>query len=84
MKWRRQHPIDMYILDFYSPKLNLCIELDGSLHKTKENKEYDEIREEYLRSKSIRTLRFWNSEIEKDLYEVLEKIKEVVHFQPLL
>ncbi len=77
VKWRRQHPIDMYILDFYSPKLNLCIELDGSPHKIKENKEYDATRGEYLKIKGIKTIRFWNSEIEKDIDAVLEEIKRV-------
>lgn len=76
VKWRRQHPIDMYILDFYSSKLKLCIELDGSVHNVKENKEYDETRTEYLRIKGIKTMRFWNSEVEKDINGVLEKIKK--------
>ena len=74
-KWRRQHPIDMYILDFYCPQIKLCIELDGSTHNIKENKEYDKTRDEYLKSKNIKTLRFWNSEIEKNIDAVLEKIK---------
>lgn len=78
VKWRRQHPIDMYILDFYSPQINLCVELDGSPHKAKENKEYDKYREEYLKNKNIKTLRFWNSEIEKNIDTVLEKIKSVL------
>src|SRR3989338_4840814 len=83
VRFRRQHPIDMYILDFYSPKSKLCVELDGSPHKMKENKEYDEIREEYLRIKGIKTLRFWNSEIEKDMDAVLEKIRKESDFSPL-
>ena len=32
IKFRRQHPIDMYILDFYAPEIKLAIELDGSIH----------------------------------------------------
>ncbi len=82
-KWRRQHPIDMYILDFYSPKLHLCIEIDGSVHKIKENKKYDALREEYLRIKGIKTLRFWNSEVEKDIDAVLKKIKKMSNLSPL-
>lgn len=77
-KWRRQHPIDMYILDFYCPQKKFCIELDGSPHKTEENKEYDKYREEYLKNKNIETLRFWNSEIEKNIDVALEKIKSVL------
>lgn len=80
VKWRRQHPIDMYILDFYSPQINLCIELDGSVHNIKETKEYDSIREKYLKNRNIRILRFWNREVEKDLGGVLEKIREHCSF----
>ncbi|MFA5931796.1 MAG: endonuclease domain-containing protein [Candidatus Paceibacterota bacterium] len=76
MKWRRQHPLDMFILDFYAPKIKLAIELDGSIHNIKENKEYDKDRTDYLKSKDIQVLRFWNSEVEKDLENVLNKIKE--------
>lgn len=74
IKFRRQHPIDMYILDFYAPEIKLAIEIDGSVHRIKETKEYDKIRTEYLQSKYIQELRFWNSEIENNLQEVLDKI----------
>lgn len=78
VKWRRQHPIDMFILDFYAPSLKIAIELDGSQHSIKENKEYDSDRTNYLKSKNIKVLRFWNSEIEKDLEKVLDKIKKTI------
>ena len=78
VKWRRQHPVDMFILDFYAPKIKLAIELDGSTHNIKENKEYDEDRTFYLESKYIKVLRFWNSEVEKDLDKVLVKIKKEI------
>ena len=76
IKFRRQHPLDKFILDFYAPEIKLAIELDGSLHK--ENKEYDRIRTEYLKSQNITVMRFWNLEIEKNLEKVMEKIKEKV------
>jgi 5-methyltetrahydrofolate--homocysteine methyltransferase/ATP-dependent helicase HrpA len=75
IKFRRQHPLDMFIIDFYAPLIKLTIELDGSIHNLKENKEYDKERRLYLESKNIKVLRFWNSEIEKDLEKVLQKIK---------
>ena len=78
VKWRRQHPVDMFILDFYAPKIKLAIELDGSTHSKKENKEYDEARTQYLESKNINLLRFWNSEIERDLERALIKIKQKI------
>ena len=83
IKFRRQHPVDMYILDFYAPKIKLSIELDGSTHNIKENKEYDIERTIYLESKYINELRFWNSEIENNLTATLniikKKIKELNH-----
>ena len=78
VKWRRQHPLDMFILDFYAPSIKLAIELDGSTHNIKDNKEYDKVRTGYLESKYIKVIRFWNSEIENDLQEVLNKIKETI------
>ncbi len=78
VKFRRQHPIDMFILDFYAPAIKLAIELDGSVHNIKENKQYDEARTEYLKSKCITVLRFWNSEVEENLDKVLEKIKREI------
>src|SRR3989344_5442961 len=74
IKWRRQHPIDMFIVDFYMPKIKLVIELDGSVHNIKENKEYDKDRTFYLKTKHIKVIRFWNSEVENDLENVLNKI----------
>ena len=78
VKFRRQHPIDMFIVDFYAPSLKLVIELDGSPHTIKENKEYDAMRTDYLECKYVRVLRFWNSEVERNLEEILNKIKEEI------
>ncbi|MGH7249771.1 MAG: endonuclease domain-containing protein, partial [Minisyncoccia bacterium] len=78
IKFRRQHPFDMYVLDFYAPKIKLAIELDGSPHKEKENKEWDKDRTEYLEMKGMRVLRFWNAEVENNLKETLEKIKQEI------
>jgi len=82
VKFRRQHPIDKFILDFYAPEIKLGIELDGFSHK--ENTEYDKLRTEYLKSKGIKIIRFWNSEIENNLKEVIFKIKEEIkiHLTP--
>jgi|SRR3989344_7042714 len=79
VKFRRQHPIDMFILDFYAPSLKIAIELDGSQHSIKENKEYDKDRTFYLENKNIKVLRLWNNEVEKDLENVLNKIKKVIY-----
>ncbi len=71
-KWRRQVSVGHYITDFYCREKLLAIELDGSQHM--ENKEYDKIREDVFKTLGIKTLRFWNSEINKNLDEVLGKI----------
>ena len=83
IKFRRQHPLDMYIIDFYAPAIKLAIELDGSIHKLKENTENDAARTKYLKSKNIEVVRFWNAEIEKDLENVLHKIKAKINSSPL-
>lgn len=76
IKFRRQHPVDKFILDFYAPEIKLAIELDGVSHV--ENKEYDQLRTNYLKSTNIKILRFWNSEIENNLQKVLREIKNEV------
>ena len=43
-KFRRQHPIDRFIIDFYCAETKICIELDGSSHLEKEQEEYDQAR----------------------------------------
>lgn len=79
IRFRRQHPIDMYILDFYAPEIKLAIELDGSIHKTKDNKIDDTERTVYLENKYISVLRFWNSKVEKNLEIVIDKIREKIN-----
>ena len=76
IKFRRQHPVDKFILDFYSSEIKLGIELDGSSHKGAD--EYDRLRTEYLGLNKVRIIRFWNSEIENNLKEVISKIRKEV------
>ena len=79
VKFRRQHPVDSFILDFYAPEIKLGIELDGSLHTG--NQEYDKLRTVYLNSNGIKIVRFWNLEIENNLLEVMRKIKDEINLQ---
>ena len=74
LKFRRQHSIGGYIVDFYCPSKRLVIEIDGPQHFTKDNKEYDEIRTEFFKGLDIKVLRFTNIEIDTNIYEVLQKI----------
>jgi len=76
LKFRRQHPIDKFIVDFYCNEKKLVIELDGGVHDIKRNKEYDDARTAMLAGLNICVLRFRNEEIIKDIEIVLEKIRE--------
>jgi very-short-patch-repair endonuclease len=71
-KFRRQHSIGSYILDFYCAQEKLAVELDGYQHI--ENKEYDRERSEYLSVLGIKVIRFWNNEVNVNINEVIQKI----------
>ena len=71
-KFRRQHPIGRYILDFYCSEKQIAIELDGGQHS--EQLEYDRQRDAYLKEKGIRVLRFWNHQMLLETESVLEVI----------
>ena len=75
-KFRRQHSIGDYIVDFYCPAERIAIELDGDLHFDEEIKKYDEERTKYLSELNIRVLRFENNEILFNLESSLNKIVE--------
>jgi very-short-patch-repair endonuclease len=71
--FRRQHPVDRFILDFYCPAARLCVEVDGGVHD--EQKERDEARTEHLAARGIRVIRFRNEEVITDCRAVLRQIK---------
>ena len=73
-KFRRQHPVGGYILDFYCQEAGLAIELDGSSHNKTDQMAYDAERVKELSGAGIRVLRFWNSEALVDTESVLEEI----------
>jgi very-short-patch-repair endonuclease len=74
-KFRRQHSVGYYILDFYCPAEKLAVELDGAHHFTPEGMAYDEERTGYINSVGIRVVRFENKEVFDHLEGVLEEIK---------
>jgi very-short-patch-repair endonuclease len=76
LKFRRQHPIKPYVIDFYCDSLKLAIELDGGQHA--ENVNYDEKRAAELRKLGIETLRFWNNEVLANTECVLEALYQKV------
>jgi len=76
LKFRRQHPLDKFIADFYCHEKKLVVELDGAVHDDKMNAQYDEARTYELAGSGISVIRFRNYEVEKDIETVLMKIRE--------
>src|SRR5947208_16273324 len=73
-KFRRQHPFDDYVLDFYCPNANLAIELDGGGHNYRTGQIRDRTRSEFLARHGVVVLRFWNHQIRQELDSVLRAI----------
>ena len=76
VKFRRQHPVGPYILDFYCPALKLCVELDGDQHGFEGNIQKDSARTAFLKTKEILVLRYWNVQIMKELEGVLHLLTD--------
>ena len=74
MKVHRQYIIGKYIVDFYIPKKQLVIEIDGIQHLTKEHAEKDQTRDRYLESNGLRVLRFPNRSIRENFADVCQII----------
>ncbi|MBW4621717.1 MAG: endonuclease domain-containing protein [Cyanosarcina radialis HA8281-LM2] len=75
LKFRSQHPVGRFIVDFYCPSCKLVIEVDGAIHDRQ--KAYDESRTEHLQLFGYRVLRFSNEEIFHDLSTVLTRIEQI-------
>ncbi|MBA3675193.1 MAG: leucine--tRNA ligase, partial [Chitinophagaceae bacterium] len=81
VKFRRQHPIDSYIVDFICLQQKLIIEIDGGYHETQEQKLLDEERTKILTDIGFKIIRFKNEEVTNSLTGTLQKIKEVLHLK---
>ncbi len=73
-KFRRQHSVGNYILDFYCPSEKIAIELDGAGHYTEEGIKKDEVRTQFLNDHGIRVIRFENKLVFEKTEWVLEEI----------
>ena len=71
-KFRRQEPLGSYIVDFFSHRSRLIIELDGGQHAVQV--EYDRERTPWLESRGYRVVRFWNHQVLTETESVLEAI----------
>ena len=73
-KFRRQVPVDKYIVDFLCEDAKLIIEIDGGQHADQDK--YDETRTMALNNYGYMVLRYWNNEVTENIEGVLENIKE--------
>jgi very-short-patch-repair endonuclease len=76
LRFRRQHPIDLFIVDFYCHQVRLVIEVDGEIHD--QQTEYDDGRSAELEKIGVIVFRFRNSEVENDIERVIIKIQSIV------
>ncbi len=77
VKFRRQHIIDFYIPDFVALSINLIIEIDGGIHKKQIIKDKERTRR--LEILGFKVIRFTNHEVENDIENVINRIKEVIN-----
>lgn len=78
-KFRRQHPVGRYILDFFCPSAALAIEADGGRHFTDEGRVRDSARTAYLEANRIRVIRFTDREILVEPLGVVDGIWRALH-----
>jgi very-short-patch-repair endonuclease len=73
--FRRQHPIDIFIVDFYCHELKLVIEVDGGIHTEIKVAEYDKGREAEIERFGLKIIRFTNHEVFNNIEIVIKKVK---------
>jgi len=76
-RFRAQHPIDIFIADFYCHPLKLVIEVDGGIHNNQEQKEYDIGREAELKNLEIKIIRFSNEQVQDEITLVIDEIHKI-------
>ena len=79
LKFRRQHPIGKYIVDFVSIEKKIVIEVDGGHHNEQHNVENDKQRTDWLESEGFCVIRFWNSDVLLNIDGVIVKILEDIN-----
>ena len=84
VRFRRQHIIGDFIVDFICLPLNIIIEIDGSYHNNPKQKEADKIRDKLLAEAGYRTLRFTNEEVIDNIENVILHITSAMSESPLL
>jgi len=77
-RFRRQQPIGPFIVDFYCASARLVVEVDGGGHALERKEDRDRERDRALESEGIRVLRFWNTEVLRNMEGVLEAIVKAI------
>ena len=80
-KFRRQHPIERFIIDFYCAQAKLLIEVDGESHLEPEQKEYDVARTEYLEELGYKVIRFTNNDVRYNIDAVANEILQTIEIR---
>ena len=80
LKFRRQFPIGKYIVDFVWKSKKVVIELDGGQHNEPENILLDEERTKFIENQGYKVIRFWNSDINKNISGVYDKLLEIIDY----
>jgi very-short-patch-repair endonuclease len=80
LRFRRQHPIGIYIADFACVSAMLVVEVDGATHGSDAERARDAVREKYLVKRGWRIVRVWNSDVYERLEDVLDAV--AVHATP--
>lgn len=78
LRFRRQHPINRFIVDFYCAEAGLIIEVDGAVHDEPGHAEYDEDRQAFLQELGLTVLRFSNAQVIRETDAVVEVIAEML------
>ena len=78
LKFRRQHPVLVYIADFYCHSLKLIIEIDGGYHLGFLQMEKDLERTKDLEFNGLKVIRFTNEGVENDMQKVLARVRECI------
>jgi very-short-patch-repair endonuclease len=77
LRFKPQHPIDIFIADFYCHQLKLVIEIDGGIHKSVDQREYDIGRKVELEHWGIKVIRFTNEDVENNINQIQSEIERV-------
>ena len=81
-KFFRQYGIGSYIADFYCPALKVVVEVDGGQHYSEDGKIYDDQRDKFFRTLDIRTIRFNNLDVLRNLEGVVENLQKELPLTP--